>query len=100
MLQDLHEPGEQTGRIQVLFSVAAHHEVLARCEAQPGKHIRRLDLGHIVVQNLIHRAAGFDNPIRGESLANQVLPGDLAIGQHLSATRCHAPSANSPLRRP
>ena len=63
-------------RVHVLLAVGADDEVFLRLQAQPRQHVAGLDLGQVVVQHLVHGAAGLDDPVRRQPFAQQVLPGD------------------------
>ena len=50
-------------------------------QAKARQHVAGLDLGQVVVEHLVHRAAGLDDPVGRQPLAQQVLAGDRRIGQ-------------------
>ena len=65
--------------VDVFFAVGGDDEVFFLFETEACEDIGGQDLGHIVVQDLIHGAAGFDDAVGRDAFAQQVLAGDATI---------------------
>src|SRR5690554_1343756 len=80
-VQGVDQGQEVSVGIHILFPVGAHHKELAFFQSQAIQHVRRLNALTEVVQHFKHGAAGFDHPVRRQAFAQQVIPGDGAVGQ-------------------
>lgn len=80
-VQRFHQAKKVALRIHVLFPMRAHHEEALRLQAQPCEYIRLLNLVPIVLQHFKHRAAGLDHLIRRQTLSQQIISGDRAVGE-------------------
>ncbi|MNF06855.1 hypothetical protein D3C80_2068980 [compost metagenome] len=56
-------------RVDIFFTVGAHHKELAGFKAKPLKHIGRFDAVAVVVEYFAHRAARLDYPVGWQAFA-------------------------------
>ena len=76
-----HQFGERLFGFDVFFAVSADHKVLTRRQLQTRNSIRRLNLRQVVVQDLKHGAAGFDDLVGWQTLTQQIVTCDGAVGE-------------------
>ena len=50
-------------------------------QPEPREHVGGVDLRPVVLQHLVHGAAGLDDAVGGQALGQQVVAGDVAVGQ-------------------
>ena len=80
-IQRFHQLCEVPIRIHVLLAMTTHHKILLLFQTQTGQHIGRVDLRQVMMNHLVHRAARLDHAVGRDPLAQQVLAGDIAVGQ-------------------
>src|SRR5690554_6628931 len=80
-VQGVDQGQEVSVGIHVLFPVGAHHKELVLFQTQTFQYVRRLNAFTEVIQHFKHGAAGFDHTVRRQAFAQQVIPGDGAVGQ-------------------
>ena len=75
------EPGELFGKVDVLLAMRTDDEVFPLLQSESLEHVAPLDLRQVVVEHLVHRAAGLDDAVGRQALAEQILARNAAVGK-------------------
>jgi len=79
-IQDVGQLHQIDLRIDIFFPVCAHDKIILGGQPKTDQYVRGVDLRHIGMKHLEHRAAGLDEPLRRQPFAKQIFPGNGAVG--------------------